>query len=208
MGSKYEECRYCVDGDLSNNYGNCRYCKRGDARIGYKPMRFRDRRSDRVIDTFKRPLPKNSGRYPGKSSVQTMVPVMFDEFALRGMSSSCYKKLDIENVIFNPPATIVFWTDGTKTVVKAIDEEFDPEKGMAMAISKKLFGNKFEYYETFRKWVGRYEKKNKRREEGVYFSAEFDQKLMEDLLKKMPTEMKLVEVDAESLKGLNVKKGK
>ena len=138
-----------------------------------------------------------------------MVPVMFDEFALRGIHSKCYKQLDIENVIFNEPATIVFWNDGTKTVVKAAEgDEFDPEKGMAMAISKKLFGNKFEYYETFRKWVGRYEKKNKRREEGVYFSAEFDQKLMEDLLKKMPTEMKLVEVDAESLKGLNVKKGK
>lgn len=205
MGSRFEECRYCVDRGLSNTYGNCRYCKRGDARIDYKPMRFRDHRS---FDTFKRPLPKNSGRYPGKSSTETMVPVMFNEFALKGTPSSLYKKLDIENVIFNPPATIVFWTDGTKTVVKAIDEEFDAEKGLAMAISKKLFGNKFEYYETFRKWVGRYEKKNKRREEGVYLSAEIDTKLMEDLLENMPTEMKLVEVDIESLKDINMKKGK
>jgi hypothetical protein len=210
MGSRFEECRYCEDRDLSNTYGNCRYCRRGDARIDYKPMRFRDRRRDRVAEAFKRPyqLPKNSGRYPGKSSTQTMVPVMFDEFALRGMSSSCYKKLDIENVIFNPPATIVFWTDGTKTVVKADGEEFDAEKGLAMAISKKLFGNKYDYYETFKKWVGRYEKKNKRHEEGIYLSAEFDTKLMEDLIGKMPTKMSLVEVDAESLKELGMKKGK
>ena len=32
----------------------------------------------------------------------------------------------IENVIFNDPATIVFWDDGTKTVVKAQNEPFDP----------------------------------------------------------------------------------
>ena len=43
----------------------------------------------------------------------------------------------IKNVIFNKPATIVFWEDGTKTVVKAIDEPFDEEKGLAMAIAKK-----------------------------------------------------------------------
>ena len=59
----------------------------------------------------------------------------------------------IKNVIFNDPATIVFWADGTKTVVKAENEEFDPEKGLAMAISKKVLGNKGNYYETFKKWL-------------------------------------------------------
>jgi len=41
----------------------------------------------------------------------------------------------IENVMFKDPATIVFWADGTKTVVKALYEKFDPEKGLAMAIA-------------------------------------------------------------------------
>lgn len=59
----------------------------------------------------------------------------------------------IKNVIFNDPATIVFWNDGTKTVVKAEDEDFDPEKGLAMAISKKFLGNQGNYYETFKKWL-------------------------------------------------------
>ena len=59
----------------------------------------------------------------------------------------------IKNVIFNDPATIVFWNDGTKTVVKAENEEFDPEKGLAMAISKKFLGNQGNYYETFKKWL-------------------------------------------------------
>jgi hypothetical protein len=58
------------------------------------------------------------------------------------------------NVIFSDPATIVFWNDGTKTVVRAQDgEEFDPEKGLAMAISKKALGNKHGYYNIFKKWL-------------------------------------------------------
>lgn len=58
----------------------------------------------------------------------------------------------IKKVIYNDPATIVFWKDGTKTVVKACeDDEYDPEKGLAMAISKKALGNKGNYYETFKK---------------------------------------------------------
>jgi hypothetical protein len=62
-------------------------------------------------------------------------------------------KPKIKKVIFNDPATIIFWNDGTKTVVKANDEQFDPEKGMAMAISKKMLGNEGCYYETFKKWL-------------------------------------------------------
>lgn len=42
----------------------------------------------------------------------------------------------IQKVIFNAPATIVFWKDGSKTVVKAQGDEYDPEKGLAMAISR------------------------------------------------------------------------
>lgn len=64
-----------------------------------------------------------------------------------------YRKDPIEKVIFNDPATIVCWTDGTKTIVKAQDEPFDPEKGLAMAISKKYFGNEGNYYDIFRKWL-------------------------------------------------------
>lgn len=60
----------------------------------------------------------------------------------------------ITNVIFNRPATIVFWNDGTKTVVKSQDEAFDKEKGLAMAIAKKHFGNKGNYYNEFKKWIG------------------------------------------------------
>ena len=49
----------------------------------------------------------------------------------------------IKRVIFSDPATIVFWEDGTKTVVKAHNEEFDPEKGLAMAVCKRVYGDKY-----------------------------------------------------------------
>lgn len=61
---------------------------------------------------------------------------------------------EIKNVIFNPPATIVFWQDGTKTVVKATNEIYDPEKGLAMAIAKRALGNQGNYYNVIKKWVG------------------------------------------------------
>lgn len=59
----------------------------------------------------------------------------------------------IKKVKFNQPATIVFWTDNTKTVVKAKNEDYDPEKGLAMCICKKAIGNKGNYYEVFKKWL-------------------------------------------------------
>ena len=78
----------------------------------------------------------------------------------------------IKKVIFNNPATIVFWEDGTKTVVKARSTKtstlfadgqplmdfdtmdiFDPEKGLAMAIAKKALGNEGNYYNEFQKWL-------------------------------------------------------
>lgn len=59
----------------------------------------------------------------------------------------------ITKVIFNDPATIVIWSDGTKTVVKCDErDEFDPEKGLAMAICKKHFGGGF-YNDIFKKWI-------------------------------------------------------
>ena len=60
----------------------------------------------------------------------------------------------IKKVIFNNPATIVIWANGDKTVVKCDGEKFDPEKGLAMAITKYLLGNNHGYYyDIFNKWL-------------------------------------------------------
>ena len=73
--------------------------------------------------------------------------------------SVTYSLPEIDQVIFNEPATIVYWKDGTKTIVQARGEAFDPEKGMAMAIAKKAMGNKREYYHPFLHWVKKWAKK-------------------------------------------------
>lgn len=66
----------------------------------------------------------------------------------------------IKNVIFAPPATIVYWSDGSKTVVKCSEKDvFDPEKGLAMAIAKRCGGNKGSYYKEIQNWVEKSGKK-------------------------------------------------
>lgn len=51
--------------------------------------------------------------------------------------------LEYTKIIFNPPATIVVWKDGSKTVVKCDNKDkFDREKGVALCFMKKALGNK------------------------------------------------------------------
>ena len=52
--------------------------------------------------------------------------------------------LKVTKVIYHNPATIVFWSDGTKTVVKCgKGDTYDKEKGFFIACAKKLFGNDY-----------------------------------------------------------------
>lgn len=73
----------------------------------------------------------------------------------RAIANCCDMSGDlyIKRVIFNPPATIVFWNNGMKTVVKAQNgEPFDREKGLAMAIIKGACGNRSGYYKDICRW--------------------------------------------------------
>lgn len=58
----------------------------------------------------------------------------------------------IEKVTFNGSATIVFWKDEDKTVVKcAAGDKYDREKGLAMAICKKVLGD--DYRNVFKEHI-------------------------------------------------------
>lgn len=60
----------------------------------------------------------------------------------------------VKKVIFNDPATIVIWGDGSKTVVKCQNgEKFDKEKGLALCYMKKMLGNKSNFNNVFKKWI-------------------------------------------------------
>ena len=69
-----------------------------------------------------------------------------DVTTVKKFSASMEIKVDIpgmiDRVIFNDPATIIYWKDGSKTVVKRSDDDiWDPEKGFCMAVIKKLYGH-------------------------------------------------------------------
>lgn len=85
--------------------------------------------------------------------IDAMRYVVNDIISLNNAYNNMFKKDTPKKVIFNDPATIVYWKDGTKTVVKAEGEPFDPEKGLVMAVSKKHLGNEGNYYDIFRKWL-------------------------------------------------------
>ena len=49
---------------------------------------------------------------------------------------------EIHHIRFNGPATIIFWKDGTKTLsVCSENDVYDREKGVVVAILKKVLGN-------------------------------------------------------------------
>lgn len=65
------------------------------------------------------------------------------------------KRYAIKRVIVNKPAVIVYWADGTKTVVKKQKgDKWDPEKGVAMAICKRLYGNTGRYNDVIKRALG------------------------------------------------------
>lgn len=88
-----------------------------------------------------------------------LTPIEAEDFLTQVLSKlhlSCKNKEisdGILNVIFNNPATIVYWKDGTKTVVKCQPcDEYSKEVGFAMCIIKKICGNKGNYNDLFEKW--------------------------------------------------------
>ena len=60
------------------------------------------------------------------------------------------------NVIFNNPATIVYWSDGTKTVVKCQPgDTFSAETGLTTAMLKKYMGNDNTFNRVINYWLKR-----------------------------------------------------
>lgn len=64
-------------------------------------------------------------------------------------------------VIFNPPATIVYWRDGTKTVVRCDNDEFS-EEFVAMACMRKIFGTRNAFKAQFKNAYRPYLKKKEK----------------------------------------------
>ena len=71
----------------------------------------------------------------------------FDKFLKQRKQSP-----EIVKVIYNKPATIVYWSTGEKTVVKCNNENFSKQVGLLTAIAKYHFGNTSKYNNVLRKF--------------------------------------------------------
>lgn len=61
---------------------------------------------------------------------------------------------NIRQVIFNGPATIVCWDDGSKTVVKCQPgDTFSTETGLMAAMLKRFMGNDNTYNKVLNHWL-------------------------------------------------------
>lgn len=63
-------------------------------------------------------------------------------YQARSLALSNFTTTRVKRIIYNNPATIVFWADGTKTVVKcAKGEKFNKYHGFCAALAKHIYEN-------------------------------------------------------------------
>ena len=73
-----------------------------------------------------------------------MEPLNIYQAQMQNVHFVNYNIPQIREVIFHPPATVINWTDGIKTVVKCrADDKFDREKGLALCVMKRMLGDQF-----------------------------------------------------------------
>lgn len=81
----------------------------------------------------------------------------------------------VKRIVFNPPATIVFWFDGTKTVVKCgKDQPFNPYYGFCAAVTKRMLGHNCAINRHIDEYVAQMDKKAAKKYEDSYL--EFNNK--------------------------------
>ena len=79
---------------------------------------------------------------------------------MKAAETKSFYSLNVSKIIFNPPATIVFWEDGTKTVVKcSAEDEFSEYCGFLAALGKKVYENNNQIKKLFDKKAEWYENK-------------------------------------------------
>ena len=75
---------------------------------------------------------------------------------------SSVKLPEVKEVIFAPPATIVYWKDGSRTVVKCDEnDEYNEEIGFALCFMKKVLQNAGYKY-NFNTYIRKHTKSAKR----------------------------------------------
>ena len=91
--------------------------------------------------------------------------------------------IKIKKVIFNPPATVVYWEDGEKTVVKCTEGElFNESAGVALCFMKRFCKD---YKPTLKKAVKNAERPFKKAEDAVKANVDPTKFKFSDAFKNM-----------------------
>ena len=106
-----------------------------------------------------------------------------------GVATVEHNKFEIKEIVINEPAMIIFWKDGTKTIVKAQEgEAFDEEKGLAMAYAKKALGNNYAAGGKFKQRL-KHAKRPKEKEETDISKLPICKEIMEEAMRRVKMEM-------------------
>ena len=128
-------------------------CNEACAQLNLKYREYQDQNDDAVYNIDESSIYPNMIKPYDLSTFYRTDLFKVMERRINDMKNN-HRVPQIKDAIYNDPATIVLWMDGTKTVVKCGDYDiYDPEKGLAMAIAKKTLGNQGNYYETFKRWL-------------------------------------------------------
>ena len=121
------------------------------------------------------------------------------KFAERGTDEM--KNVEVKKIIFNGFKTIVFWSDGTKTIVSMSQEErnFDPEDAFRAAYTKKMYGTNSKIKRVIKEKsnIEQHQRivEEKLKEALAKISQDYD-KFMRELCPWLYTGEKLTEVDS------------
>ena len=142
---KYGDWLYYVGPDVPSNYPPIRFIASVDTKADPETEKARE-------EFFKRAALRNilNTAY-GMTGASSDKPKSNNDISKPKMTHGCP---GIKKVIFNDPATIVLWDDGTKTVVKCSEgDTYSEWSGLAFCICKKLMGD--EFHKVFKHWCDR-----------------------------------------------------
>lgn len=149
----------CIFYEVKPNVSSCKIVYKGYSLFYKYPELYNDRRIKNAIINYINShyiLTHRAAPYLEQASNATSDEVFEVDYQIYTPSITDYLiHNSIKKVIFNDPATIIIWQDDSKTVVKCSDEEqFDKEKGLAMALVKHCFFHDSDtWYKQFRKQI-------------------------------------------------------
>lgn len=142
---KYGDWLYYVGPDVPSNYPPIRFIASVDTKADPETEKARE-------EFFKRAALRNiPNTVYGMTGASSDKSKSNNDISKPKMTHGCP---GIKKVIFNDPATIVLWDDGTKTVVKcSLGDTYSEWSGLAFCICKKLMGD--EFHKVFKHWCDR-----------------------------------------------------